>query len=287
MSEDKTEVSSTGVTLPVTATAQVAKDLMELAKNDSNTVEAARNFGESAVIFSKAVKNCLLPLAAVNFGIDKARIYFQKRFAKDLEEKTQHIPPEKIVEPKASIAGPALQGLAFSHEEDSLKELFLNLLSSAMNADDQYKIHPSFVEVVKQLDNLEAKLLNLIIQDANIKIIGRVIYVHPNGIRTKDGNRHILQLLSNGEPFYHPNISIYVDNWVRLGLVEVDYTSTVSFVEKEYDELQERKEYLEDNSNPDPELLKSMMKGCIQRTAFGAQFAEVVGIDTSSKIESL
>lgn len=40
MSEDKPEASNNDTSLPITATAQVAKDLMELAKNDSNTIEA-------------------------------------------------------------------------------------------------------------------------------------------------------------------------------------------------------------------------------------------------------
>jgi hypothetical protein len=56
----------------------------------------------------KAINNALLPLAAINFAFDKARAYFAEKFRQDLSEKAAAIPPEQIVEPRASIAGPAL-----------------------------------------------------------------------------------------------------------------------------------------------------------------------------------
>ena len=67
-------------------------------------------------------------IGAVNFAFDRARQYFSERFAQDLGEKASAIPVDQIVEPKASIAGPALQGLAFSYDEPDLKEMYLNLL---------------------------------------------------------------------------------------------------------------------------------------------------------------
>jgi len=59
-------------------------------------------------------------------------------------EKAAGIPPEHVVEPKASIAGPALQALAFSHEEPDLREMYLNLLRASMDARTAKVAHPAF-----------------------------------------------------------------------------------------------------------------------------------------------
>lgn len=279
MSEDKAETSNTGVSLPVTATAQVAKDLMELAKNDSNTVAAAKNFGESAVIVSKAVKNCLLPLAAVNFGIDKAKIYFQQRFTKDLEEKTQRIPPENIVEPKASIAGPALQGLAFCHEEAPLKEMYLNLLSSSMNADLKDSTHPAFIEIIKQLNSKEVSYLDIYLSVGGSSPIGRVRFVDEENGNFYIGVKNIINLSVNGKNHYDSQLPIYIDNWVRLGLFEVSYDKFIDSENDPYKRMELRNEYINDNTIVKPNFVKTIEKGSIERTSFGEQFAKIVGIE--------
>ncbi|MFP2562497.1 DUF4393 domain-containing protein [Enterobacter ludwigii] len=274
MSDEKAESSQSAQSLTVTA--QVAKDLMELAKNDENTVAASKNFGESAVIISKTVKNCLLPLAAVNYGIDKAKAYFEKTFKKDLEEKTQSIPAENIVEPKASIAGPALQGLAFSHEEYNLKEMYLNLISFSMNRDVANDAHPAFVEVIKQLTSDEAEMLQVYLCDSAPRVIGRVIYQQRNSSLQIDGNQNILMLQIGTEPYYDKYLPSYVDNWVRLGIVEVRYDQYLK--EELYEPLKIRNEYTQDNVNYGDDFIKTLGKGLIRRTPFGAQFAAIVGI---------
>jgi hypothetical protein len=278
MSEDKAETNSTGVSLPVTATAQVAKDLMELAKNDSNTVGAAKNFGESALIVSKAVKNCLLPLAAVNFGIDKAKIYFQQRFTKDLEEKTQHIPPENIIEPKASIAGPALQGLAFCHEEAPLKEMYLELIASSMNIDSYDNTHPAFVEVIKQLTSIEAEILPIYLESNTLKPVGRVIYKNIEDNSIIVSCRHILELYTGDEPYYDKRIPSFVDNWIRLGLIEVGYDKYMGAQEERYIAIKDREEYINDKTYTHEKLTKEFERGYIRRTSFGALFSQATGI---------
>lgn len=262
---------------PLTATAQVAKDLMELAKNDENTITASKNFGESAVIISKTVKNCLLPLAAVNFGIEKAKLYFEKSFKKDLEEKTQSIPAENIVEPKASIAGPALQNLAFSHEEANLKDMYLNLISSAMNSEKADDTHPAFVEIIKQLTSIEANILTVYLKNSSLHPIGRTQYHKESDEFILEGNKHILALTKGSENYYNKNIPSYVDNWIRLGLVEVNYDRWLK--EERYEVLKLRDEYINDKLQPGDEYTKDLSKGLIQRTTFGAQFASIVGLD--------
>lgn len=103
---------------------EVVGQVIKAAGDDPQVKEAAGNLGKTAVTITKAINNVLLPIAAINYGFDKARIYFEKKFSQDMAEKIATIPKDQIVEPKPSIAGPALQGLAFSHEEPNLKEMY-------------------------------------------------------------------------------------------------------------------------------------------------------------------
>ena len=130
----------------------IVAEIIKAAGDDPKVKEAASNLGKTAITLTKTINNALLPIAAVNFAFDKARVYFSEKFQKDLSEKAECIPPEHLVEPKASVAGPTLQGLAFTHEEPNLKEMFLNLLATSMDGRRADLAHPAFVEIIKQLD---------------------------------------------------------------------------------------------------------------------------------------
>lgn len=217
----------------------------------------------------------------MNFGIDKAKIYFQQRFTKDLEEKTQHIPPQKIVEPKASIAGPALQGLAFCHEELSLKDMYLNLISASMNTDLCDNTHPAFIETIKQLTSIEAQLLPDYLGSDLTKVIGRVRYTNIDDHTRLFGHTHILDVTTGDTPYYDTRIPSFVDNWIRLGLVEVGYGKYLTSQEHKYEEIKVRNEYLDDTKIHHEKFKKELEKGYIRRTSFGEAFAHIVGIAQS------
>ncbi|MFL5495446.1 MAG: Abi-alpha family protein, partial [Gemmatimonadales bacterium] len=51
------------------------------------------------------------------------------------------------------------KGLAFSHDEPELKDLYLALLASSMDARTAVMAHPAFSEGVRQLTSEEARLL--------------------------------------------------------------------------------------------------------------------------------
>ena len=136
---------------PLTAakgTISLVGEVLKAAGDDPKVREAASNLGQTAVTITETINNALLPLAAVNFAFDKARAYFDGKFQQDISEKTAAIPLEHIVEPKASVAGPSLQGLAFAHEEPNLKAMFLSLLATAMDGRVAPNAHPAFVEII-------------------------------------------------------------------------------------------------------------------------------------------
>ena len=52
-------------------------------------------------------------------------------------EKLKNVPEENIVTPPPSIAGPVFEALRFSGEDIDLRELYTNLLASAMDNSTQ------------------------------------------------------------------------------------------------------------------------------------------------------
>ena len=137
--------------------------VVKAAGENAQAREAAQNLGQAAVTITKTINTALLPLAAVNFAFEKARNYFSGNFQGDLLDRTKDIPLESVVDPKASIAGPALQGIAFAQDEPNLKAMYLSLIATAMDSRVAETAHPAFVEIIKQLEGEEARLLGSVL----------------------------------------------------------------------------------------------------------------------------
>ena len=219
---------------------EILGEVIKLAGDDPNVKKAGGELGKTALTITRTINNALLPLAAVNFAFEKARKYFAERFDQDLQEKAANIPPEDLIEPKASVAGPALQGLAFAHEEEGLKNLFLELLAGAMDKRKADVVHPAFVEIVKQLEAEEARHLQAILK-TEILPIGTLVRRHKVNGSHIAVRRHVLQMTNGGKPSVVEGLGAMVDNSTRLGLVTVSYTDTLTD-EHRYDWLSARPE---------------------------------------------
>lgn len=77
-----------------------------------------------------------------------------------LRDKVDKIPPEKLCEPESYVAVPAIQQIAYCFDSEILRDMYANLLASSMNVDKKWEVHPSFVDIIKQITPDEAKLLS-------------------------------------------------------------------------------------------------------------------------------
>lgn len=258
----------------------IVSDLIKVAGDNPHAREAGTNLAQAALTIAKTINNALLPLAAINFAFDKARRYFSEHFQKDITEKTKSIPLEHLTEPKASLAGPALQGLAFTHEEPNLKDMYLSLLATAMDNRNLSIAHPAFVEIIKQLEGEEARLLQTILQTPNSLPI---VQIH----KTTSGQEgwsvlamHLMDLRNKTmkEASENPDLPAMVDNWVRLGLVDVTYDHFL-MDKNAYGWAEIRPEYLRLKAEHETENDKlSFLRGCISRNSFGQKFAAATGL---------
>ena len=254
-------------------------EVIKAAGDSPQVKEAAGNLGETAVTLTKAINNVLVPLAAINFAFDKARAYFSGKFQQEMAKKAEAIPQEHIVEPKASIAGPTLQGLAFSHEEPNLKEMYLNLLATSMDGRVSANAHPAFVEIIKQLDSEDARLVRGALQSAAAIPI---VQIHRK--LTAGGYNVLVQHLLNltnsltSQPAEDPRLPAMIDNWIRLGLVEVAYDKHLNDP-AHYAWVEQRPEFVRLKEAPQEEGASiTFQKGLLTRTELGKRFATTVGL---------
>jgi hypothetical protein len=216
--------------------------------------------------------------------VGASKAYFDAQFAVDLSEKIADIPEEHLATPPPVIAVPAMQGLAYSLDEPDLKEMYLNLLATATDARVQQSAHPSFAEIIKQLSGPEANLLRSML-GAGVQPIVQ-LKEHPVG-SPELGFSFVLKNLMNiqhqetKEPIEIPSFSVWIDNWKRLGLVSVDYTSHLSEASR-YAWVDERPEVKRLREKLAEGRAVSHSPGIAGTTDFGLQFAVAVGISPRS-----
>lgn len=146
--------------------------------------------------------------------------------AEAIKEKVKQIPEEKIVEPEPYVAIPAIQQISYCQNSEELRDLYANLLTSSMNTDKKWQVHPSFVDIIKQLTPDEAKIIKSIpnfknnfmpaidvkLMDKNASGSGHQIFI--TNFATVG-----LNVIENKE-----NICSYIDNLVRLNILEIPPT---------------------------------------------------------------
>jgi hypothetical protein len=95
----------------------------------------------------------------VLYPIKKANITFKyklEQFEQDLWRKIATIPAEKLIEPPLNIAGPTIEALKYTFDTQELREMYMNLISSSMSSDTVIFSHPGYVEIIKQMSQLDA-----------------------------------------------------------------------------------------------------------------------------------
>lgn len=170
-----------------------------------------------------------------------------KLTAETVKEKIKAVPEEKLVEPEPYVAIPAMQQLSYCVNNEELRELYANLLVSSMNADKKWKVHPAFVDIIKQLTPDEAKFIRNLrpfVSINNPLIDVRIEYDETGSGRTIISNFTNVGLDQLDVPH---NIGSYIDNLERLKLICIP--PTMSLINKDlYEPL--KTHYLLTNSLP-------------------------------------
>ena len=94
-----------------------------------------------------------------------------QKFEEELKEKVSRIPEEKLVEPDMQIIGPILDASKYCIEKVDIRQMFSTLIDSSLNIDYCEYVHPSYVEIIKQMSPLDARIFKIIMSVSRRPII--------------------------------------------------------------------------------------------------------------------
>jgi hypothetical protein len=191
---------------------------------------AAKEIGS---VSGRTVKMLLAPLRILLWGYEK----IEDVVTKGLEERLAKVPNENRKHPDPEIAVPTLQALTYTAQNDTLREMFLNLLANSMDISQERNVHPSYVEIIKQMNVLDAKVFkNLVEINDNIQAIspyaiakvgidGNIHEVSPHTLN-KHVNKHITNVFPEWylgwtiENYDFFDLSACIIRLNRLGIIE-------------------------------------------------------------------
>ena len=182
---------------------------------------AAREIGKAFQTITKTIHIALAPISALVWGYEKIGDFVTER----LSELMKDIPPERIITPPPNVAGPTIEALRYVGQEPSLREMYAKLLATSMDKESTIKAHPAFVEIIKQLNPDEARLISYLAESRYRPqpIIDIVAQFRPPefplGYLTFKKN---ISLLGKESKCNNPELSsVYLVNLNRLGLIEL------------------------------------------------------------------
>lgn len=280
------EESTPGALGEVRSAAGAVAEILKAAKENPEAAEAGRTAAKSLNVLSSSLYSMLMPLRVLNYGAAKVEAYFAAKFGQELGSKLAGLAPEDIVEPKTYIAGPVIQGIADTVEEPDLRDMYTSLLASAMSEQAASQVHPSYVEIIKQLSPHEVEALQGVLRQQQLPA-ATLFTQFPDGSHiTHERNLvPIFKFPSDYDPVVVRTGASWIENWHRLGLIEVDYANHLSN-DAAYEWVEGRLEFTHRSTFIREGEALRFKKGLIRRTDFGVGFAEAVGILTDATLDT-
>jgi hypothetical protein len=203
---------------------------------------AAKEIGTALGTVAKTVNIALAPIAGIVWSYETIQGYISTK----VSEKLKNVPEEDIETPPISIAGPTLEALRFAGDEEELREMYANLLANALDKNTKETVHPSFVEIIKQLSAQEALVLKFLTNMKNFPFIcgydvSDLATLTVGDERRIDGYNPAASTSSNqvSEKFIEIcngftqklDLQSSLDNFLRLRLIEIETHSSQEFVD--------------------------------------------------------
>lgn len=140
--------------------------------------EAAEGFGREvaplgpkAGALARRIGDLLIrALEPLVFGLERSADWIQKAVSDRLKD----VPQENVVAPDPRIAVPSMQALTYSVGDETIREMFANLLAADMNSETKGRVHPAFVEMIKEISPADAKVLRVMALGSQIEFEARL-----------------------------------------------------------------------------------------------------------------
>jgi len=202
-------------------TAEAVKGIFEAVPVYQDGLQpAVKQIGIALETVAKTVNVALSPISILVWGYDQIRDFILVKVSENLK----NTPIEDIQTPKPNIAGPAIEALRFTGQDEKLRELFSNLLATSMDSITSELAYPSFVEIIKQMTSDEARLVALFNENRPFPIINLRFESNLAGVGGVDILRNFSHFGEEAKCERIDMVPAYLDNLCRLGIIEVPQT---------------------------------------------------------------
>lgn len=121
---------------------EAIKGVVEAVPVYQDTVQpAAKEIGTALQTVAKTLHILLAPVSALVWGYDKIKDHVATKVSSRLEG----VPTERLKAPEPNVAGPALEALRYTGYQESLRDLYTNLLATSIDSATAHEAHPAFV----------------------------------------------------------------------------------------------------------------------------------------------
>lgn len=171
----------------------------------------------------QAGKILSFPLELINSLLVRPRIWITNANFKLQEtniliaKKLENISADEIKAPEDYIAVPALQALSYSMDSNELRNMYANLLAKSMYTKTADKVHPAYVDIIRQLSPMDVKVLEYIASNEYEIAIKKV---RLENISTT-GGIDFLSIATSIQFAEAYEVAYSFDNLLRLGLIEL------------------------------------------------------------------
>lgn len=220
--------------------------------------------GKTLSLVPRVVKNALakVEMWCIN------REFMVKEFELELQKKLEEHKAENIVDADPSIFIPSAQAISYNWEKEDIRQLYLNLMASDMDITKKENVHPSFSEVIKQMDSTDVKIFTRIYGKNIIPLCGLKL-------KKENGTVPILDYLLTGDFYINTSENKVIkslNNLERLKLIEIIddefyVDENIYFPIKNGSQIMKYKSEFLDNLD--------ISKGMIKKTEFGKDFFDV------------
>lgn len=230
-----------------------------------------RQVGVALETIGKSVNVALSPISGLIWGYDRIEDWLREKVAIRL----LNIEPDQIQQPDVAVAVPTIEALRYLGDKSYISDMFANLLAASMAQPFAKYAHPAFVDVLRQMNADEAKMMSFFADSEEYPVI--TAYVAPeSGMVSTCITRRFSDLPYKCGCEHPLQGAVYMDNLVRLGLLE--YPPMARFAGSDLPSvfdtiraLPEVRQFITDRSIDEKILTPEIV--CV--TAFGADFIRV------------
>lgn len=236
--------------------------------------------GKALSVVGRAVNAALGPVRGLVWGAEKVEEWITTKVAKKLE----NIPPDQIITPDLSIAGPTIEALKFNGHKQELSEMFASILAGAMRKDYEHKIHPSFIEKIKLMTSLDSRIFQHIalkVAVPTIDIIQIQVGIDGHSFLHSFVNEEFIKIylsLRLPSDSAYTSCQISIEHLSDLGLIEAsrDGHLTSKLNQEEYDRQMNLPVCTEFLKRSIEQYSIQLKRSYVRTTQLGKNFFEVI-----------